>query len=301
MEFGKVEHPEQIDFTLPKDHPDTQKLLSAHKNADAFDIHVGCAKWNKKELKGFYPRGIKDELMYYAQEFNSIELNASFYKAPSVDQVRLWKTKVPEGFKFYPKIPREISHFKRLSNVEDSLNQFCDAISNFEDRLGVTFLQVHDNFKPKDFERLKDFVNLFPMGMPLAVEVRSGEWFVPGKECDEMYDLLREQNRTAILVDTAGRRDLLHMRLTTPHAFVRYVGANHPSDYTRLDDWVNRIKQWRAEGLQSLDFFVHQNIEEESPLLSAYFIRQMNKAFQMDLKVPTLAEPPQLDLWATKK
>lgn len=297
MEFGKVDHPELIDFTLPEDHPDTKKILSDAKTDKVFDVHIGCAKWNKKELKGFYPRGTKDELMYYAQQFNSIELNASFYKAPSIDQVRLWKTKVPDGFKFYPKIPREISHFKRLLNFEDSLTEFCDAISNFEGSLGVTFLQVHDNFKPKDFERLKTFVNLFPKVMHLAVEVRAEEWFVPGKECDELYDLLRDQNKTAILVDTAGRRDLLHMRLTTPHAFIRYVGANHPSDYTRLDDWVRRIKQWRAEGLQSLNFFVHQNIEEESPLLSAYFIQQLNDAFQLDLKVPVLADGPQLDLW----
>lgn len=81
---------------------------------------------------------------------------------------------------------------------------------------------------------------------------------------------------------------MLHMRLTSPVAFVRYVGANHESDYTRLDDWLERIKKWRAEGLQSLYFFVHQNVEKESPLLSAYFIEKLNKNFDTGLKVPNL-------------
>ena len=286
MKFGKVEHPENIDFTLSKDHPDTKKLLSRYKNEQPFEVYVGCAKWNRKDLKGFYPRGTKDELTYYSSQFNSIELNATFYNAPSINQVRTWRDKVPEGFRFYPKIPRGISHFKRLSNIEDSLTTFCDAISNFEDTLGIPFLQLHDNFKPKDLDRLQDFIKVFPKGMPLAVEVRNQEWFIDGEESDQLYDLLREEDKISILVDTAGRRDLLHMRLSSPQAFIRYVGANHSSDYTRLDDWIERIKIWREEGLQSLHFFVHQNIEKESPLLSAYFVKKINEEFNLNLKVP---------------
>jgi len=89
-----------------------------------------------------------------------------------------------------------------------------------------------------------------------------------------------------VLVDTAGRRDMMHMRLTTPHAFVRYVGANHPTDYPRLDDWLVRIKAWKEQGLEKLYFFIHQNIELESPLLSAYFIKKMNEQLGTNLIVP---------------
>ena len=56
--------------------------------------------------------------------------------------------------------------------------------------------------------------------------------------------MIFQKKSANIIVDTAGRRDMLHMRLTTPSAFIRYVGANHPSDYTRLDDWVERIENW---------------------------------------------------------
>lgn len=289
MKFGKVDNPEEIDFTLPKDHPETKKLLKKKKNKKkSFDVYVGCAKWNKTDLKGFYPRGTKDELSYYATQFNSIELNATFYKMPTGDQVATWKEKASDDFKFFPKITNSISHYKRLIDVEKPVELYCDAISHFEDKLGMVFLQMIDNFKPKDMDRLVKFVEHFPKGFPLAVEVRNKEWFEEKTVADSLYKLLEDNNITNILVDTAGRRDMLHMRLTTPIAFVRYVGANHSSDYTRLDDWIERIKVWRKEGLQSLCFFVHQNVEKESPLLSTYFIEKMNKEFDLSLKIPEL-------------
>jgi uncharacterized protein YecE (DUF72 family) len=98
--------------------------------------------------------------------------------------------------------------------------------------------------------------------------------------------LLEKNNISNVIVDTAGRRDLLHMRLTNPTAFVRYVGANHPTDYTRLDDWIKRLKEWQEQGIKEIDFFIHQNIEKESPLLSAYFIKKLNKELGSHLKIP---------------
>jgi len=81
------------------------------------------------------------------------------------------------------------------------------------------------------------------------------------------------------------------MRLTTPVAFIRYVGANHESDYTRLDDWIARIKLWKNAGLQKLYFFIHQNIEKASPLLSAYLIENINKELGTNLHVPKMDDP----------
>lgn len=288
MKFGQVDNPEEIDFTLPEDHPDTRRVLNAHKSNEPFQVYVGCAKWNRQDLKGFYPRGTKDELTYYSTQFNSIELNATFYGAPDAQQVNTWKEKAPEGFKFFPKLPNTISHYRRLINVEDPVESFCDAISHFEEKLGMVFLQMHDNFKPKDFDRVEKFVETFPKGIPLAIEVRNTDWFNDKDASERLYDLLEKNGIANIVVDTAGRRDMLHMRLTSPVAFIRYVGANHESDYTRLDDWLERIIKWRNEGLQSLYFFVHQNVEKESPLLSAYFIDKLNKHFDLDLKVPAL-------------
>ncbi len=284
MKFGKVEQPELIDFSLPETHEDTFQLLS-NQEKEPLEVYVGCAKWNKRDLKGFYPRGTKDELPYYAGHFNSIEMNTTFYHFPKREQVKIWKDKTPDGFKFFPKITNTISHFKQLKEVKDLLYAYCEEILHFEEKLGMVFLQVHGNFSPKRFERLEKAIMDFPPEVPLAVEVRHPEWFEsPGN--DTLYQLLAQHHKSNIIVDTAGRRDMLHMRLSTPSAFVRWVGANHETDYERLDEWVERIHDWKAAGLQQLYFFVHQNIEVESPLLSAYFIEKLNQKIGTELKVP---------------
>lgn len=286
MKFGKVENPEFVDFMIPEDHPDTLEILSKHKAEKKFEAYLGCAKWNRQDLKGFYPRGTKDELIYYSTQFNSIELNATFYKMPDWQQILTWKNKTPDGFKFFPKITDLITHYRRLINVEEPVQNYCNAVSNFEEKLGMAFMQLHDNFKPKDFERLKFVLKDFPSEVPLGVEVRNEEWFSDQKINDEFCSVLQKQNMANIIVDTAGRRDMMHMRLTSPVAFIRYVGANHPSDKERLDEWVERLKIRKDRGLQKLYFFVHQNLEVESPLLASYFIENLNTKLETNLKIP---------------
>jgi len=289
MKFGQVEDPSKIDFTLPKDHSRTKEILKQNKKG-LENISIGCAKWNKTDLKGFYPKGTKDELTYYATQFNSIELNATFYGMPSSEQVLTWKEKTPANFKFFPKITNTVSHFRRLLNIDDVVTQFATAVLNFDEKLGMVFLQLHDNFKPKDYERLEQFVNKWPKEVPLAIELRNTEWFTDEEIFDKICELFEQHNITNIIVDTAGRRDMLHMRLTTPNAFIRYVGANDESDYQRLDDWLKHLTKWKKEGLQNLYFFVHQNIEKASPLLSAYFIENLNKEWKTDLLIPKMGQ-----------
>ena len=293
MKFGQVDDPSQIDFTLPKDHPRTAEILKKNKKG-LEDISIGCAKWNKTDLKGFYPKGTKDELTYYATQFNSIELNATFYGMPSAEQVQTWKEKTPKDFKFFPKITNTVSHFRRLLNITDVVTQFATAVLNFDEKLGMVFLQLHDNFKPKDYERLEKLVKDWPKEIPLAIELRNNEWFSDEEVFEKTMKLFEENNITNIIVDTAGRRDMLHMRLTTTSAFIRYVGANAESDYARLDDWLQRLTDWKKLGLQNLYFFVHQNLEKASPLLSAHFIEKMNKDWGTEIHVPVMADAKNL-------
>ena len=103
MKFGSVDNPGELDLSLPQDHPDTYSVLES-SNSSSLDIYVGCAKWNKKDLKGFYPRGTKDELEYYATHFNSIELNATHYRIFGEDVVSGWREKTGDNFKFFPKV-----------------------------------------------------------------------------------------------------------------------------------------------------------------------------------------------------
>ncbi len=290
MKFGRVEHPEIIDFTLPQDHVDTKAVLSNYKNDNTPEVYVGCAKWNRQDLKGFYPRGTKDELVYYASQFNSIELNATFYRFFPPEQFEKWYDKTPANFKFFPKLNQEISHWKRLNEVKQSVENYLYAASNLKEKLGTIFLQMHSNFAPKDINRVIAFAEFWPKGIPLAVEFRHTNWYNEATIAEELYHVLEENNIANVLVDTAGRRDLMHMRLTNNEAFIRYVGANHESDYKRLDDWVIRLKEWVSLGLEKVHFFVHQNLEVASPLLSVHFIKKINTELGVDLVIPILAK-----------
>jgi uncharacterized protein YecE (DUF72 family) len=86
---------------------------------------------------------------------------------------------------------------------------------------------------PKILNACKKFIVEFQKGFPLAIELRNTEWFNTQAEADRVCKLFKKHKATNIIVDTAGRRDLLHMRLTTPIAFIRSVGANHESDRSK--------------------------------------------------------------------
>lgn len=286
MKFGKVDNPEIVDFTLPPDHPDSSDILKKYKGSEASEIYIGCAKWNRQDLKNFYPRGTKDELAYYSSQFNTIELNATFYRIFPVEQVEKWREKTPDNFRFYPKVPQMISHLKRLNEAQGLVEEHCHCIRAFGEKLGGTFLQLPDNFKPRHFDRVVKFVEEFPKDIPLSVELRNTEWFSDPVIAEDVYSLFERHGVSNIITDTAGRRDLLHMRLTGRDIVVRYVGANHSSDYDRLDTWFERIKLWIDSGMQTLYFFVHQNLEQESPHLSNYITRRLNDELGFKLTIP---------------
>jgi len=297
MKFGKVDDPGSIDFTLPPDHPDTKVLLNSKATNDKPQLYVGCAKWNKQDLKNFYPRGTKDELAYYSSQFNSIELNATFYRLFPKEQFEKWYEKVPADFRFFPKVTQNISHLKRLINAPELLPEYLDHTLLLKEKLGCIFLQMHNNFQPKNWDRVEQFVEAWPQEVPLAIEFRHTDWFNEETVSQKLYHLLEINNIANVLVDTAGRRDIMHMRMTNSEAFIRFVGANHPSDYERLDDWVDRLGVWIEDGISKIDFFIHQNVEKESPLLVTYFIKKMNKKYGFDLNIPGEdTSNPKLDL-----
>jgi len=289
MKFGKVEHPEEIDFKIPPDRPETRRLFGTTKGQD-LKIYVGCAKWNKKDLKGFYPKGVKDELAYYSSQFNSIELNATFRRRIAPEQYAKWGENTPEGFRFCPKMGQYISHIRRLHETEESVELFATSASHLQEKLGVPFLQMHDNFGSGNFDRIQNFAEGWNYDIPVALELRKTDWFTDDRVSSELYDVLEKNKITNILVDTAGRRDMMHMRMTTPTPFIRWVGANHEIDYKRLDEWIERLSSWRDAGMSEIYFFVHQNVDINVPHYAAYFIRNLNKKLRTSLHVPEMLD-----------
>ncbi|HEY2581677.1 MAG TPA: DUF72 domain-containing protein [Mucilaginibacter sp.] len=294
MEFGRVTTEElfQVDFSLPPDPELTIKTLKASKNDKPLQVHVGCAKWGRKEWLGkIYPPKTKDAnfLDEYVKHFDSIELNATFYNIYGPETVAKWKEKASTnpGFKFCPKFSQTITHIRRLKNADEITTKYYEGIMAFGDTLGPLFLQVGDNFTPKSLPDLKAYLEKLPKDVPVFLELRHKEWFAVPETRDNIFNLLHELNIGAVITDASGRRDVVHMELPTPHAFIRFVGNSlHPTDYTRVDNWVERIVQWYDMGLQSVWFFMHQHDERYSPELADYVIEQLNKKLRLSLHRP---------------
>lgn len=291
MKFGGVENPNEVDFTLPED-----QFKSFDKTED-FKLNIGYPKWTKKDLPGLFPKGVKDELSYYSSQFNAIELNATFYNAYTGDQIRKWKDRTGSGFSFYPKVHKFISHVKRLKDTRDSVDKFCESVWYFGDQLGSCFLQMHDNFSSENMDRLAVFLDNWPVDLPLAIELRHNEWYQNKESYSLLSQLFERHQITNIITDTAGRRDLLHMNPMNRNPFIRFVATGHKSDYSRLDDWTNRLKEWQQKGIANVGFFIHQNAEQESPLLAQYLIVQLNKKLSMNINKPNITVSNQTSLF----
>src|SRR6187397_2327919 len=121
MDFGRIEIPEleRADLSLPPDPPQTTAVLKKGKGKTKF--YIGCAKWGRKDWIGkLYPPKTKeaDFLKHYVEHFNSIELNALFYRLFPKSTVEKWASHANDDFRFCPKFTNIITHIKRLNNVE---------------------------------------------------------------------------------------------------------------------------------------------------------------------------------------
>lgn len=302
MDFGRVEPQliSEIDFTLA---PDTELTLDVLKKAGPvkmLDIYIGCAKWGRKEWVGLiYPEKTKDANFFdeYVKHFNSIELNAVFYNMPKKQQIITWREKAEKerkDFKFFPKFTRGISHLKRLKGAEELTSQYLENISEFGNTLGPAFLQLSDNFGPKNFDILKNYLEALPHDFDVFVEVRHPDWFSDLTARKDLFEMLRELKKGSVITDASGRRDCVHMELSTPEAFIRFVGNGlHPTDYTRIDEWVERIGDWKAKGLRSVYFFLHQHDEKDTPVLADYTVKKINEKLGVELGRPVFVNKQQ--------
>ena len=287
MKFGKVENPGSLDLSLPKDHPDTQRILhEGGLESKKPKVFIGCPRWAKAELKGFYPKGTKDELTYYSSQFNAIEMNAFYYRIFPTQTVDKWYDRSASDFTFFPKVPQLISQFRRLKNCRVELDDYLVSISHFNEKLGTVFLQMNENYGPNNFEDLTRFVNDWPKDLPLTVELRHADWYNNAGTNNELCAMLQENKVGHTITDTAGRRDIVHMRLTNPTCFVRFTGSNHISDVDRLDEWFKRLTTWKEQGINQINFFIHQTIEKDLQMLSARMVQKINEEWGYNMTIP---------------
>jgi len=298
MEFGKVQRIDNIDFSLPPDDPVTERLWERLIPAatEPLRVYVGGTEWGRASWVGsVYPMGTKpkDFLAGFSRQFNTVELNTLFYGLQPPAVIQRWASVVGEGFRFCPKFPETISHKLQLSNAGKETREFVEALQCFGTRLGPSFLQLPERFGSGQAGVLQQYVRQLPAGFRVCVELRSEDWF--GAAADsrasvrETFELFGEYGVGTVITDVAGRRDVLHMRLTMPAAFIRFVtNGLHPKDYARADAWVERIRTWAGKGLREVYFFVHSPEELTSPPMMSYVIGRMNERCGAGLPLPNL-------------
>jgi len=296
MEFGRVleEELNKIDFSLPAEPVGNKKILGGKKKKDA-KVYLGCAKWGRPEWVGkIYPPKTKEKnfLQYYVEHYNCIELNATHYKIYGENGIKKWAEKAKgKDFKFCPKMYQGVTHRGSLKGKEFLTNEFFRGIVGFGEHLGPIFVQVSDTFSPNRKNELFDYLAALPKDLQFFLEIRHPAWFNKPDIQKEMFETLTSLNMGAVITDTAGRRDCAHMHLTIPKAFIRYVGNSlHPSDYTRSDVWVQRMKYWLDHGIEELYFFMHMHDEATSPELTVYLVDKMNKECGLNLIKPKFIE-----------
>ncbi len=292
MEFGRVPENElnNIDFSLPAEPAGNKNILSGKKNKNA-RVYIGCAKWGRPEWVGkIYPPKTKEKdfLQHYVQHYNCIELNATHYKIYGAAGIGKWKDKAKgRDFLFCPKMYQGVTHRGGLKGKEFITTEFFRGIVAFEKHLGPIFVQVSDSFSPNRRKELFDYLASLPRDLQFFLEVRHPGWFSNADVRKEILETLASLNMGAVITDTAGRRDCAHMHLTIPKAFIRYVGNSlHPTDNTRIDAWVQRMKYWLDKGMQELYFFMHMHDEATSPELTVYLVDKMNEECGLNLIKP---------------
>lgn len=268
MDFGAdFNNYDVFNCALPADAEMNKTILS--RGTGIGHIYLGLPKWGNKHWIGrLYPKGTleKDFLDEYAKNFNAIELCATHYRIHPPEQFVLWKEKADNDlFLFCPKFPQIISHYSRFEDTHDLTVQFLTAVSELGENLGPIFLQVSDKLSPKRLASLLGYVATLPKELQFFVEVRHEDWFSDRKMFNFLTDGLSKFGVGLIITDTPGRRDLLHMTLTVPKLFLRYVGmGNTDTDRRRILNWRDRIVNWKRDGLSEAFVFLHLHDEYQS-------------------------------------
>ncbi|MBA4851845.1 DUF72 domain-containing protein [Emticicia sp. BO119] len=292
MDFGKLPDVSGVDFTLPPENPITDKILLSKSINKPLEVYIGPPIWAMKDWVGkIYPSNAKekDYLHFYTRQFNTIELNVTHYQIPTPAMIVRWKEEAVKGFKFCPKFPQAISHDRQLIGAEALTEEFCNAVLQLGDNLGRTFLQLSPMFEPKQLKNLERYLKSLPEAFPVSVEFRHEQWFANKAIWKETCTMLEELGVGTVMSDVAGRRDVLHMTLTTNDLMLRFVGNElHPTDYKRTDEWCHRITDWIQKGLRNIFIFIHCGENKYAPELTQYWIKKLNNDNNLRIAEPKI-------------
>ncbi len=207
---------------------------------------IGCSGWNYADWRGtFYPQREPQRrwLELYAQRFDTVEVNTTFYRLPRRDAVAGWVKQTPADFSFAVKASRYLTHIKRLTDLSEGVARFYERIEPLIEagKLGPVLWQLPGNF-PRDDERLRRWLDALPDGRH-TIEFRHQSWF-----CAPVMRALREHDVALTIGDHPERPFQTH-EATASWRFVRfhYGRRGRAGNYsaTEIEQWARRIAQWR--------------------------------------------------------
>ncbi len=240
-------------------------------------VRIGCSGWNYPHWRErVYPRGVPPSrwLRHYAQMFDTVEVNSTFYRLASPKAVAAWVEQTPDDFVFSLKASRFLTHMKRLTDMDRGVERFYERIEALtaSPKLGPIVWQLPENFH-RDDDRLAGALAGLPPGRH-CFEFRHRSWFVA-----EIYDLLRKHDVALVIGDHPSRPFQSH-EMTADWTFVRFHhgarGRRGNYSDSELDTWARRIAQWRRR----LDVFAYFNNDWEGfAVRNALRLRRLLRAY----------------------
>lgn len=219
-------------------------------------IRIGTSGWSYDHWTDvLYPHGMppRDRLATYSANFDTVELNASFYRWPPRTSFVSWQRRLPPGFQMTVKAPRGLTHARRLYSPEVWCERIVACWVTLHDKRGVLLVQLPPSME-RDDARLDYFLAQFPWWVPIAVELRHHTW-----QCPEVFDLLRRHNAAYVVLSGAQLPCVLEA--TASFVYVRFHGPDHQQLYAGsysdadLHWWADRIREWEADGRDVYAYF----------------------------------------------
>ena len=216
------------------------------------DVRMGCSGWSYPHWrKRFYPEKMpaREHFAFYAQHFNTVELNNSFYRQPPRERFESWREQAPSDFLFAVKGSRYITHIKRLAVEQNSIDLVVDSARGLGAKLGPILFQLQANFHA-DLERLERFLAMLPTDVRFTLEFRHDSWLVP-----VVFDLLRAHHIALTIPDQPKMPK--SFEITSNFTYIRMHLPPEGLGYGRqaLQPWADRVLDWHRRGLDVLVYF----------------------------------------------
>lgn len=215
---------------------------------------IGTSGWHYKHWIGsYYPEKTSAAKMlgHYVRDFDTVEVNNSFYKLPLAETIRKWRDAVPEDFVFAVKASRYITHNLKLKDPQNALDKFLPVVEILGEKLGPVLFQLPPKWKV-NVERLEEFLALMPRSHRYAFELREPSWM-----CAPVYRLLRKHNAALCIFEIAGYHTPLELTANWTYVRLHGPGGKYQGSYPAqtLAKWAHQLRVWQREGIASYVYF----------------------------------------------